>query len=534
MKNNHQEDCWDLIIIGSGISALAAAWALAQRGKKILLCERHSKGGGMAHEFSRPVPQSSARYFFSAGVHYLGQIQKGAFTWRLFNWLTGNKLQWDYLPGHYDIFHFPGLQAQAHQNLKIYAQELSAQFPQEAKSIQRYFRQQPWAALGVVIFQGVNRFPLFWRIPLHWCIKRIFAVSFLTTQQYLTKNFRDQRLQAILAAQWGDYGAIPSVSMFGYSSLVSQHFQQGIGHPRGGSGQIFALVAPRLEKLGVEIRLGCPVEQILVEKQKAVGIVYRRASNNVSQTAWGKKILSTVGIFNTYYRLLPQNLLTPSIHHELKKLTPAPTAVILYLGARAPWAQCLPGHTGANHWLFPQLDHQVSLENYPIGEGVLFLAFTDGGEEREGQRAPTAQVIAFCGGQSMQEFAPWKANPATRKADPAYQQLKQQISERIIRRLGEKFPDLPASIAFQELATPFSFDKYQNAYQGAFYGVLGDRAKLHSPLTTSQTFVKDLYLGGQDLLSPGIVGALMGGLQAAGQILGPLGLWRIFRRIFSS
>ena len=44
---------FDVIIIGSGIGGLCSGALLASRGKKVLICEAHSKPGGVAHSFSR-------------------------------------------------------------------------------------------------------------------------------------------------------------------------------------------------------------------------------------------------------------------------------------------------------------------------------------------------------------------------------------------------------------------------------------------------------------------------------------------------
>ena len=44
---------FDVVIIGSGIGGLCCGSLLALSGKKVLICEAHSKAGGVAHGFEK-------------------------------------------------------------------------------------------------------------------------------------------------------------------------------------------------------------------------------------------------------------------------------------------------------------------------------------------------------------------------------------------------------------------------------------------------------------------------------------------------
>ena len=82
---------WDAIVIGSGIGGLAAAAALAKRGRSVLVLEQHSVAGGLTQTFRRQD------WDFAPGVHYIGGVgphpgQEGQFG-RLLAWLTDGALQ---------------------------------------------------------------------------------------------------------------------------------------------------------------------------------------------------------------------------------------------------------------------------------------------------------------------------------------------------------------------------------------------------------------------------------------------------------
>jgi len=44
---------YDVVIVGSGIGGLCCGSILALSGKKVLICEAHTKPGGVAHSFKR-------------------------------------------------------------------------------------------------------------------------------------------------------------------------------------------------------------------------------------------------------------------------------------------------------------------------------------------------------------------------------------------------------------------------------------------------------------------------------------------------
>ena len=72
---------YDTIIIGSGAGGLSAAICLSRAGQKVLVLEQHDVPGGWCHSFYLNGQR------FSPGVHYIGLMEKGESTSRLYEGL---------------------------------------------------------------------------------------------------------------------------------------------------------------------------------------------------------------------------------------------------------------------------------------------------------------------------------------------------------------------------------------------------------------------------------------------------------------
>src|SRR5512145_61035 len=92
---------YDAIVIGSGIGGLTAAAALAKRGRRVVVLERHTQLGGQTQTFQR------REYTFATGVHYIGGVgddtgPDGQFG-RMLRWLTDGRLRFASTGSPYDI-----------------------------------------------------------------------------------------------------------------------------------------------------------------------------------------------------------------------------------------------------------------------------------------------------------------------------------------------------------------------------------------------------------------------------------------------
>ena len=96
--------------------------------------------------------------------------------------------------------------------------------------------------------------------------------------------------------------------------------------------------------------------------------------------------------------------------------------------------------------------------------------------------------------------------------------FKQGVEARVMAFYEEKFPALAPLIVYRELGTPLATAAFTGHEKGAFYGVETTPRRLMSDALAARTPVPGLFLTGQDVMTPGIAGALAGGMLGAAAI----------------
>lgn len=516
---------YDAIIIGSGIGGLSTAGFLAgTAGKRVLVLEKHSVPGGLTHAFRR----SGASW--DVGVHYLGGLGEGETFRRAFDYLTGGQVHWRPMPRHYDRFVYPGTDFRVPAGRREYEDALVAAFPHEARAVRRYFRDiEAAAAWGTLAYarEMVPRFvePL---IRLAQRVRRGCALD--TTKAYLERRFRDPRLRALLASQWGDYGVEPARSAFVAHATVVAHYLEGAWFPEGGSARIARAIEDGIEAHGGRIRVCQEVREILVENGRAVGVrVIDRSGPHPHEIIHrAPVVVSGAGAGPTYNRLLPTDgpvgAATRGVRSAIDEVGPGLSAVSVYLEL----SELPDGVDGSNVWVSTTIDHDdIEGATADLLAGGPRAAFCSFPSVKAGEGRTTAEILAFVGPRA---FKAWEGTAkGDRGAD--YARLKAVIADGLIALADSAVPGLRAAVRRVEVGTPLTVEHYTSHPAGAFYGIPATPERYRKRLTTPRTPIDGLYLTGQDAGFLGIAGALMAGMSAACQVLGPAGHNQIMRAI---
>ena len=515
-KHNVSSDArrFDVIVIGSGIGGLAAAAALAKRGRRVLVLEQHSQLGGLTQTFHR------RDYTFATGVHYIGGVgdvpgREGQFG-RMLHWLTDGRLRFTSVGSPYDIIRLPGLEFPIDAPRAAYMARLKATFPAEAAAIDRFFTACQAAQKTSQTLFATRALPA----PLVAIVQALNARRIRraldTTAADAVRDIRDRRLAAILTARWGDYGMVPAQAPFAIHALVTASYFAGAYYPVGGPATFAAALGETVRNAGGALCTRAAVAEIRVVRGRVAGV---RLADGESIDA--PIVVSAMGAHNTAAALADG--VAPDWRAAVGSLKSGVSYVGLYLGFRGDIRQ--HGATPANVWVHESDDVGRIWERPGEEEApALFVSFPS--LKDSAHRDPdhhTAEVITIC---RWEPFAPW-AHSMPRRRPPGYVALKARIADQLLAQFKRHFPRLAPLIDFHEVSTPLSQAAFVAADRGAMYGIEMSAERLHDRALKIRTPVPGLLLAGQDAASPGVQGAFMGGFMAAASI--EPRLWRAMR-----
>ncbi len=366
---------------------MVTATLCARAGKKVLLLERHSVPGGFTHTFTRKGIE------WDVGVHYVGQMNQPSLLKKILDDVTEeNTLQWDDMGEVYDRAIICGQPYDFRKNKAQLIHDWINLFPEERKAIQTYFKWIAQASGSGPYFFGEKTAPAWFSKTIgRWLRFRFEKFSQQTTLQVLKRLTRNERLISLMAAQCGNYGLLPEKSAFSIHATVVQHYLNGASYPTGGTQAIAKSILKAFYKYGGVLRLNADVDQILLEKNCAVGVVLKDAT-----PYFAKSVVSNAGARNTFLRLLPkasaQQSWLKNVQETLATLRPSIGHFCLYVKLKGTAAELnLPKN---NLWIYPkevtQLSEQDLGEDPITSESLTYISFPSAKDSTWEQRHPRA------------------------------------------------------------------------------------------------------------------------------------------------
>jgi all-trans-retinol 13,14-reductase len=515
---------YDAIVIGSGVGGLCAAALLAKHAaSRVLVLERHYTAGGFTHVFSRPG------FEWDVGVHYIGRVADPRSPERAaFDHVTEGRLAWQALPKIFDRARIGERCFDFAAGAERFRDDLRWQFPAERKAIDGYL-----AAVGAV----ARASSLFWAekvVPpaIATVAGALMREPFLryarrTTADVLCDLTANRELRAIFTAQWGNYGLPPGQSSFAMHAIIAHHYLEGAAYPAGGAASIAAAIAPAIEGAGGTIVVAAEVAEILVERDRAVGV---RIADGREIRA--KTLISDAGAVATFGSLVaPQTASRLRSARALRTLEPSMAHLCLYLGMTGPASG--GDVVASNLWVHPSVDFDANVARSTADPEaafpLLFISYPSAKDPTFAARFPDRATAEIVVPAPFAWFEPW-TNTRWKHRGDGYEAFKARLTERLLREFGVHAPEASGRITHAELSTPLTTRHFANAPRGATYGVSATPARFLSRTIGPRTPIPGLYLTGTDACSEGVTGALFGGIMTASAILRRNLLGEITRR----
>jgi phytoene dehydrogenase-like protein len=286
------------------------------------------------------------------------------------------------------------------------------------------------------------------------------AVELLTgaARPILDRWFQSDVLKATLATD-AIIGAFLSISSPGSAYVLLHHVMgeaggaRGVwGYVQGGMGGLAASIAGACSDLRVEIRRESPVQHILTDRGRAVGV---RLEDGTQIEA--KVVASSVDAHLTFEKFLTPSELPEYFREAVARIDYSSASAKINLAlSEPPRFTCLtdggvgPHHRGTMH-VGPSLEY-------------LERAYDDAKYGRPSERpilemtmaTSVDRTIAPTGKHLLSifvQYAPYKL------ADASWDDIKEQFADRCVEVLAEYAPNVPRAIEHRQVLSPLDLER---------------------------------------------------------------------------
>ncbi|MGE0759231.1 MAG: phytoene desaturase family protein [Pirellulaceae bacterium] len=454
---------YDTIIIGAGMSGLAAGIRLAYFDQRVVILERHYTIGGL-NSFYRLRGRD-----YDVGLHAVTNFTpKGARHGPLARLLKQLRFKWEdfgLAPQVGSAIVFPGAELHFGNGGQRLRDDVARQFPGESGNYDRLLQR-------IVDYDDLSE--------EHYR---------LSARAVLSETLRDPLLVEMLLCPLMWYGNARERDMdFGQFCIMFRSiFLEGLSRPYSGVRLILKNLIRRFRELGGELKLRAGVERIRVENGRATGVELDNG-----QFLAGRRILSSAGLVETL-RLCDD--ITQVDEQRAGQLSFIESISVLDRRPRDVGCDrtiVFYNDSDTFHWEKPEQ------ELCDVRTGVVcspnnYLYDAEDGDLPDG-------VVRIT---SLANFDRW-----TGLGDSDYQLAKLKWYDRSVASAVRFVPDFRSHVIDTDMFTPKTIRRFTWHDNGAVYGAPEKRLD-------GTTHLPNLFLCGSDQGFVGIIGSIVSGISIA-------------------
>lgn len=456
---------YDVLIIGAGMSGLAAGIRLAMFDSRVCILERHYAVGGL-NSYYRLNDRN-----YDVGLHALTNFApRGAKQGPLPRLLRQLRISWDELELAEQIgssIAFPNTRLRFTNDPALLSSEIERCFPAQRDHYQRLLAQ----LLGYDELDSPK--------------------AAASARAILAATITDPLLAEMLLCPAMFYGSPREHDLdFGsFSVLFRAIFLEGLARPRGGIRAIIKPLVRRFKQLGGELRLRAGVKSITPD-----GDVLNVLLDDGTQLS-ARQVLSSAG-WNETMRLCETG--------QGSTTNSTPISFVESIST----LNCLPHELGFDETIVFFNDH----DHFDYSQPNDLADFRSGivcspNNYRYGIEKPPEPAAGTVRITALANFHRWAA-----LSPDQYQAAKRETHEQLLASAARFAPDFRSHAVAHDIFTPTTIRHFTGHDNGAVYGSVQKRYD-------AATHLPNLLVCGADQGYVGIVGTLTSGIQVANQLL---------------
>ncbi|RIV33081.1 NAD(P)/FAD-dependent oxidoreductase [Flagellimonas lutimaris] len=497
---------YNTIIIGGGLAGLTAGATLSKFGKKVLLLEQHHKPGGCATTFKR------GDFIIEVGLHEMSGLTENGSITRIFKMLDVQKhVDFEKVPEFYGVVSDKEDFVMPH-GYDAATKALIDKYPEEEKGIKRFMKLIAGTRKDAT---SLPRSPLVQKLiyplmPLLY--PNLVEATKHTVGSWLDKYITNEDAKLDLIAHivyWGDDPY--TLSMFYFAIPFSGFIENGGHFIKGGSQQLSNYLASYIENNGGTVLLGKKAEKIITENGKVTGVMFRDSFNKNSEPI---TILCNNVIANCAIPLVPSMLDEPystQLQQKISSKTNSCSLLCMYLGFNTDVKKF-----GVKYY-----------SNVFQGDGVMALKdiknnhhgdwskrrfiFVDYNKVDAGLAPPNKSEGVIC---TVDYIEDWET-----LSKEEYDAKKEEVAQILLQRLENQYPGIRNSIAYYEVSTSKTIERYTLNPSGSVYGYAQTKDQIASKRFRNNFLIPNVYFASAWAFpGGGFEGSIQGGFLAALQM----------------
>ena len=454
---------YDTLILGAGMSGLAAGIRLAYYEKKVCILEQHTMPGGL-NSFYRLDGRN-----FDVGLHamtnFVPRDIRSAPLNKLLRQLRIKYDEFQLCPQRVSDVRFPGVKLRFSNDFKLFESEVCEKFPVQADAFRRL----------VAHIHAFNELDL--------------NAKPLSARETISGFLSDALLVDMILCPLMFYGSANVDDMeFGqFVIMFKSIFCEGFARPRAGVRQIISTLIKKYKACKGEMRMGCGVKRLVVSGERISAVEL-----DTGETLTANTILSSAGFVETM-RLCSDSdpAALAQLDQQAGQMTFLESISVLDCAPESlGFDQTITFYNDSERFRYRPAEDMVDTSSAvvcvpgnfqydtPLDEGMIRITH-------------------------IANFDLWKNLPPDE-----YKAKKQEWYERSVAAASRFVPEFRKHVKYIDTFSPLTIRKFTRHDNGAVYGA-------PRKLKDGRTRLANLFLCGTDQGFLGIIGAMLSGISMA-------------------